>query len=158
MPAVTVYHCPRHREERLDGGPTHYTCPTGHGVPAADLDHEFHPPAAGRLRRVRPAMLAIAVLSALIVAGSACTGSNQHPSAPLSASNPRGTVTYWTYTAIDAPTCRPPKVNPHACEYRWQLEIREAPGQIRLIDVSPDVFWRCRRVGAVYPICAGGGR
>lgn len=46
MTITTVYRCPRHREERLNGGPTWFGCPAGHGVPAADLDHEF--PLSGR--------------------------------------------------------------------------------------------------------------
>jgi hypothetical protein len=32
--------CPRHHL-RLDGGPVWFHCPAGHGLPAADINHEF---------------------------------------------------------------------------------------------------------------------
>lgn len=34
--------CPTHRVP-LDGGPIRFRCPEGHGVPAADIDHDYHP-------------------------------------------------------------------------------------------------------------------
>lgn len=30
--------CPRHPNRALSGGPVHYHCPAGHGLPAADVD------------------------------------------------------------------------------------------------------------------------
>lgn len=35
--------CPRHKVP-LDGGPVRFICREGHGVPAADIDHEYHAP------------------------------------------------------------------------------------------------------------------
>jgi hypothetical protein len=35
--------CPTHDGAPLYGGPVHFTCVRGHGVPAADLSHEFTP-------------------------------------------------------------------------------------------------------------------
>jgi len=39
--------CPTHKHP-LDGGPVRYRCPAGHGVQAADIDHEYHPPGGTR--------------------------------------------------------------------------------------------------------------
>lgn len=36
--------CPRHNIP-LDGGPVRFYCGRGHSIPAADIDHEYHPPA-----------------------------------------------------------------------------------------------------------------
>lgn len=38
---MTVY-CPDHSTE-LDGGPVRYRCRHGHGVMAADIDHDYRP-------------------------------------------------------------------------------------------------------------------
>lgn len=40
---MTPRTCPIHDGARLLGGPVRYTCERGHGVPAADLSHEFTP-------------------------------------------------------------------------------------------------------------------
>ena len=39
--------CPRHQRP-LEGGPVWFHCPVGHAVPAADIDHEYHPPGGSR--------------------------------------------------------------------------------------------------------------
>ncbi len=39
----TVVRCPTHRQP-LEGGPVWFRCPVGHAVPAADIDHDYHPP------------------------------------------------------------------------------------------------------------------
>jgi hypothetical protein len=38
----TATRCPTHGHP-LDGGPVRFRCPAGHGVQAADIDHDFHP-------------------------------------------------------------------------------------------------------------------
>lgn len=43
LATTTGRRCPVHDEATLSGGPTWFTCQYGHGVPAADLSHEFQP-------------------------------------------------------------------------------------------------------------------
>lgn len=38
--------CPVH-QCALEGGPVRWRCPQGHGVAAADIDRDYHPPAEG---------------------------------------------------------------------------------------------------------------